>query len=273
MRVPAAAITTIVLAMLLFAGNFSLWLDSEVIDSDSFVESTVEALATESSRTAVSQLIVDQMVDEVPLLIILESNLTTMFSELLASSSLGEVITFVAVDVHGRIVTGNQDAVVISLTDYRDVVLGPLEAISPRLADLVPDEWFVSIEILGAGVLPDLSLYERWIGIAKVVAIGGALVLIVGMLWFVRRRGVAVVLIGAAFSLAGVASALLVPGARWLTLRDIDREAVQVVIGNTYVAFTGQLLWSVVVLFTIGVALVMLGVALWADEDATEPTA
>ncbi len=274
-KIFAAVAATTLLAALIYGANFGWWLDGSVIDSDSFVESTVEALDEESSRTAVSQLIVDQMIDEFPLLIVLESNLVVLFSDLLSTDAFSGVVTIVAVDVHERIVTGNQDAIVVSLIEYRDIILGPLEVVAPRLAELVPDQWFNSIEILEPGVVPDLSDSGKWIGIVKVLAALGALALMAAMLWLAQRRSLAVVLIGVAFSIAGVATVMLVPGARWLTLKDIDRVPVQVVIGNTYDAFTHQLLWSAGVLFILGVTLIVLGAALWIGgaDDPTEPAA
>jgi hypothetical protein len=274
-KISAAVAATTLLAALIYGANFGWWLDGSVIDPDSFVESTVEALDEESSRTAVSQLIVDQMIDEFPLLIVLESNLVLLFSDLLSTDAFSGVVTIVAVDVHERIVTGNQEAIVVSLIEYRDLVLGPLEVVAPRLAELVPDQWFNSIEILEPGAVPDLSDSGKWIGIVKVLAALGALALMAAMLWLAQRRSLAVVLIGVAFSIAGVATVMLVPGARWLTLKDIDRVPVQVVIGNTYDAFTHQLLWSAGVLFILGVTLIVLGAALWIGgaDDPTEPAA
>ena len=271
MKIFPAFVATALLAALIYGANFGWWLDRSVMDSDSFVESTEEALGEEISRIAVSALIVDEMIGEFPLLIIVESNLVAMFSDLLATDAFAEVAAVVAADVHERIVTGDQSAIAINLVAYRDLVLAPLEAIAQSVAELVPDEWFVSVEILEAGALPDLSAYVDWTAVVRVLAALGAIALAAGMLWYSRRTSVAVLLIGAAFASAGLATAVLVPGARWLTLNGIDRVSVRVVIGNTYDAFTDHLLWSAGIMLVLGLGLMALGAAMRTGGEATEP--
>jgi len=266
-----AVVATTILAALIYGATFGWWLDRSVIDSDSFVELAEESLGEEISRIAVSKLIVDEMVSEFPLLIIVESNLVAIFSDLLSTDAFSKVAAIVAVDVHERIVTGDQSAIVISLVEYRDLVLSPFEAIAPSVGDLIPDEWFVSVEILEEGALPDLSAYAAWTGVVSFLAILGALALAAAMLWFSKRTSAAVVLIGIALSAAGTATAVLVPGARWLTLKDVNRVSAQVVIGNTFDAFTYQLLWSAGIMIVLGLALVALGLAMRAADGATEP--
>jgi len=268
---PIAILLTALLGMLMYVGNFAWWFDREIVDPEHFVDSTVAALGKETSRDAMSELIVDRLVEGYPLLIVVESNLVGMFSDLLATPALSEVVTSVGVDVHEAIVTGNQDAVVINLKEYREVILAPLGAIAPRLADLVVDDWFVSIEVLGTGALPDLSLHAEWAGTARFVAIAGAVVLTVFLIWYVRRREIVVVLVGAAFVFAGFASALLVPGGRWLAIRDVGRQPVEVLMASAYTEFARSLLLSAAVLVLIGLAMVATGAAMWSAVEDDEP--
>ncbi|MEN8239342.1 MAG: hypothetical protein ABFR53_09095 [Actinomycetota bacterium] len=257
---------TSLLAALIYVGSFSFWLDREIVDSENFLDSAVEALGTESSRDAIGQLIVDGLIEEFPLLTILESNLVGMFSDLLASPALGDVVTLVGVNVHERIVTGNQDAIVIDLIDYRDVIVSPIEAVAPRLAELIPDEWFASIEVLEAGVLPDLSTYAERVGLVRWVSLVGAFVLIALLMWLVRRT-TATTLIGIAFVLAGVASAALVPAGRILTVAQFEDRSVQTLSGNAYGVFVQPLLVGAAVLVLIGISVIVAGVALGASDD------
>ncbi|MFV1969794.1 MAG: hypothetical protein ACC683_02190 [Acidimicrobiia bacterium] len=273
MRSPIAILLAALLGVLIYVGNFAWWFDREVVHPEDFVDSAVVALGREDSREAMSRLIVVRFLDEYPFLIVVESNLVGMFSDLLTTPALGEVARFVAADVHEAIVTGNQDAIVIDLANYRDVIMAPLEAVAPRLADLVPDGWFFSIEVIEAGALPDLSLYAQWISTVLFMAIVGAVALTAFLLWFVKRRGVGVALVGVAFMLSGFASALLVPGGRWLTIRKVDRQSVEVLVTNTYNEFTRSLLLSAAVLVLIGLGLVAIGIAMWsAHEDDESPS-
>lgn len=259
--------TAVLLAALLYLGSFSWWLESRVMESETFVDSTVVALELETSRLAIGQLITDQLVDEFPLFIILESNLVDMFADLLGVDALEDVVRFVGVEVHERIVTGNQDAIVIDLLDYRDIVLGPVEAVAPRLAELVPDEWFLSVEVLGEGALPDLSLYERWNDLLRFGSLAGAFVLAMVVFWLAKRRGMAFTLIGIALMLAGVASAVLVPAGRWLTLARLEDPSVETIVSNTYSQFTGALVITALALVLSGLAVLAVGVVLWSAED------
>lgn len=262
--------------MLIYVGNFAWWFDREVVDSQNFVDSAVVAIGREDSREAMGRLIVDQLVDRYPILIVVESNLVGMFSDLLAVPALGEVIGVVAIDVHERITTGNQNAIVINLDDYRDVIMAPLISVAPRLADLIPEDWFVSIEVLDDGALPDLSLYARWISTARFVAFVGAAALTALLLWIVKRRGIGVVLVGMVFMLAGFVSGLLVPGGRWLAMRDVDSRSIEVLVTNAYNEFARSLLLSAAVLVLIGLGLVAVGTALWSsleDDRSTRTSA
>lgn len=264
MRSLTAVLLAVVLSALIYIANFSWWLDTRVLEPGEFTDAAVEALSHESSRDAMGTLIVDRLVGEFPLLIVLESNLASLFSELLASPALEEVLASVAFEIHDRIVTGSDDAIVVDLVEYREVILGPIEAVAPRLAELVPDQWFASVEVIEEGSLPDLSRQARWVGSVKFISIIGALVLAFVLLRFVKRRGMGVGLVGFAFLLAGFATAILVPGAKVLALAQAESRSVEVIISNTYDQFTGHLKVSALVFALIGVALAATGIALWA---------
>lgn len=103
LRTPLAVFATGLLALSLHVGAFAFLIEREVFTSENFVASTVAALGEESSRDAMGKLIVDQLIDEYPLLIILESNLVPMFSDLLGTPALREVIALVGIDIHERI--------------------------------------------------------------------------------------------------------------------------------------------------------------------------
>ncbi len=267
MRPPIAGIVAVLLGALIYLGNFSWWLDTQVLEPDEFTDATVTALSQETSREAMGQLIADRLVDEFPLLIVLESNLAGLFSELLASPALEEVLAFVAVEIHDRITTGSDEVIVVDLVGYREVILGPIEAVAPRLAALVPDEWFTSVEVLGENSLPDLSRQARWVGAAKFLSILGAVLLALLLLRLVEQRGGGIGLIGLAFLLAGFATAVLVPGARFLALAKAENRSVEAIVSSTYDQFTTHLKVSALVFTVIGVALVAIGVALWSVQD------
>lgn len=265
-----AVLIAVLLSALIYLGNFSWWLDAQVIDPDAFGDETVTALNQESSRIAMGELIVDRLVDELPLLIVLKSNLASLFSELLASPALREVLAFVASEIHDRLVTGSDEAIVVDLGEYREAILGPIEAVAPRLVSLVPQDWFTTVVVLDEGSLPDLSRQARWAGTVKYLSIVGALALAVLLLRFVKRRGLGVALVGMAFLLAGFATAVLVPGAKAMALARAQNQSVETIISNTYDQFTGHLKVSALVFALVGAGLIAIGVARWADASTID---
>lgn len=267
-----AVLLAVLLSALIYLGNFSWWLDTHVIESNAFTDATVTALNHESSRAAMGELIVDRLVDEFPLLIVLRANLVSLFSELLASPALKEVLAFVAGEIHDRIVTGSDEAIVVDLGAYREAILGPIEAVAPRLAALVPQEWFTTVVVLEDDSLPDLSRQARWAGPVKYLSIIGALVLAVFLLRFVNRRGMGVSLVGMAFLLAGLATAVLVPGGKALALARAQSLPVETIISNTYDQFTGYLKVSALVFALVGAGLIAIGVARSAEVGGKNAT-
>jgi hypothetical protein len=265
-----AVLIAVLLSVLIYLGNFSWWLDAQVIDPDAFGDETVTALNQESSRIAMGELIVDRLVDELPLLIVLKSNLASLFSELLASPALREVLAFVASEIHDRLVTGSDEAIVVDLGEYREAILGPIEAVAPRLVSLVPQDWFTTVVVLDEGSLPDLSRQARWAGTVKYLSIVGALALAVLLLRFVKRRGLGVALVGMAFLLAGFATAVLVPGAKAMALARAQNQSVETIISNTYDQFTGHLKVSALVFALVGAGLIAIGVARWAGASTID---
>lgn len=267
-----AALLAVLLSALIYLGNFSWWLDTQVIEPDAFTEATVSALNEDSSRLALGELIVQRLVEELPLLIVLKANLAGLFSELLASPALEEVLAFVASEIHDRLVTGSDEAIVVNLGDYRDAILGPIEPVAPQLAALVPQDWFTTVVVLEDGSLPDLSRQARWAGPVKYLSIIGASLLALLLLRFVKRRGEGVALVGMAFLLAGLATAVLVPGGKALALARAQSLSVETIISNTYDQFTGYLKVSALILALVGAGLIAIGVARWVEvgeKDAT----
>lgn len=269
MRMLIALVAASLLAVFIYIGNSVFWFDREVLTSENFVASTVTALEVESSRDAMGQMIADRLVDELPLLILIESNLVGVFSELVGSPALDEVITLVAVDLHGRMISDNQNAITINLAEYRGTIIAPLQVISPQLAELVPAAWFASVEILEAGALPDLPPYVQWIDFVKKLSVIMVALLVVALVLLVRRRSVLAMLVGAALAVAGLGTSVLVPGGRWLAVMVVEGERVGPIVANVYDELTTSLLVSVGILAVAGAGLIALGAVMWSVERET----
>gem|GEM_PF-2988773 len=267
-----AVSTAVLLAMLIYLANAAWWIDSEIVQPDTFVASSVEALRQDSSRDAMARLIVDRLVDEYPLLVVLDSSLVSLFSDLLDSPALEDILALVSADIHDSMVTGKQEAIVVDLLDFRDVILGPVEAAAPRLAELIPDSWFTSIVVLEAGALPDLSTVAKLVGPVKIASLLGITILVAFMLWYLRRRGASLIAIGASCGIAALGTAILVPGGKAITLMGVDQGALEVIVADTYDQFTTSLKLSALVLAVIAIGISATGYALWVSGDSSDST-
>lgn len=260
-----------VLVLALYVGNVARWFDAEVVDTDSFVASATVALGTQESRDAMAELIVERLVDELPILVVVESSLSGLFSSLLGTPGLTPVVTLVSTNVHERVMTGDTSAVVIDIDQYRDVIVAPIEAFSPELAALVPEDWFVSVEILAADTLPDLS---RQAGVASgmwVTSLFVAVAAIVALL--ARRHGAGTrraAYIGGAFALSGALSILLIPLSRRIALASVDSASTETLVANMYDQLTRPLWLSGLVLIVVGAALFVTAIVVSAFASAPQ---
>jgi hypothetical protein len=259
MRKTIVVVATAMLAVALYVANSSSWLDSRVLDSDQFVATAVEAMEEKETRDASAEIIVDRLVDEFPLLTLLESPLTRLFSDLLAREAVEELLVVSATNVHRRMIQGNDSAFIIDLAPYREMLIAPLHSLSPEIAALVPAEWFQNVEILDEGVLPDLSTYDKRTDTVAIVAAIASVILIAIVFLSTRRWGSALAAIGTALVVSGGISLLLVPGARSTVDFLIEDEPSSILITNVFNAFTRTLITRSLVMVGIGVLLLIVG--------------
>ena len=102
MRRTFVVVGTVMLAVALYVANSSSWLDSRVLDSDQFVATALDALDEKDTRDASAAIIVDRLIDEFPLLTLLDAPLTRLFSDLLARDAIEGLLVASATNVHQR---------------------------------------------------------------------------------------------------------------------------------------------------------------------------
>ena len=256
------------LTIALYFANVAWWLETEILDSESFVETTLVAMEDEATRDAAAAIIVDTLSDEFPLLKLLDTALIALFSDLIGRDVIEPLIVETSIDVHRRIIEGDQSELIIDLDPYRGLLLAPLESLSPQLAALVPDDWFRSVEVLEEGALPDLATYTRRTKPAAIIATLLALGLVAVILTTARRWFAASAAIGMAFVLAGGFSALLVPGARFTAAIFLNDEPSTVLMTGVFNAFTQPLISRSLVILAAGVLLLVAALLGWLiDQD------
>jgi hypothetical protein len=260
------------LTIALYFANVAWWLETEVLDSESFVETTLVAMEDEATRDATAAIIVDRLSDEFPLLRLLDGALIALFSDLISRDVIEPLIVETSTDVHRRIIEGDQSELTIDLDPYRGLLLAPLESLSPQLAAAVPDDWFRSVEVLDEGTLPDLAIHTRRTRPAAIIATLVAMGLVAVILTTARRWFAAFTAIGMAFVLAGGFSALLVPGSRFTAAIFLNDGPSTVLLTGVFNAFTQPLMSrSLAILAVGGVFLVaaLLGWLIDQDRNAT----
>jgi len=269
MRRTVVILGTAILAIALYFANVAWWFETEILDTESFVATTIEAMEDDATRDAAAMIIVDTLADEFPLLRLLDSALVGLFSDLLTRDVIQPLIVTTATDVHRRIVEGDQSALIINLNPYRGLLLSPLESLSPELAARVPDDWFRTVEVLEEGILPDISAYARQTRtaaiIATLVSVGTtAVLLVVSRRWFS-----AFVAIGIAFMLAGGFSALLPTGARFTAAVFVDDEPSTALLTGVFSAFTEPLTSRSLMILGVGALLSVAGLLGWLIDRQT----
>ena len=263
MRRTIVVLASVSLAIALYFANVAWWLESEILDQESFVTTAVEAMEHDATREAASAIIVDTLADEFPLLQLLDSALVGLFSDLLESDVIHPLIVATSSDVHRRIVEGDQSALVIDLDPYRELLLAPLESLSPQLAASVPDDWFRSVEVLDEGDLPDLSAYAEHTTRAAIIATLASVGLVATLFVVSKRWYSAFVAVGAALALAGGFSALLGPGARFTAALFVDDEPSTVLLTGVLGAFTQSLTARSLAILAAGALLLVAGLLGW----------
>jgi hypothetical protein len=268
MRRTVVVLATAILAMALYFANVAWWFETEILDTDTFVATTLEAMEDEATRDAAAAIIVDTLADEFPLLRLLDAALVGLFSDLLGRDVIETLIVATATDVHSRIVEGDQSALIIDLDPYRGLLLAPLESLSRELAALVPDDWFRTVEVLEEGTLPDVSAYVRHTRTAAIAAtllsVGlAAVILAISKRWFS-----ALVAVGVAFMFAGGFSALLPLGARSTAAVFIEDGSSTALLTGVFNAFTEPLTTRSLMILGLGAVLSVAGLLGWlVDRD------
>ncbi len=263
MRSSLVILAAVVLTAALGVANLTWWVNTEIVDGDRFVDTAVTVLERPSSREAVATLIVERLVDEIPLLLLVDDVLVPVFSEILGTEPLREVLVLVSAGIHERMVTGDTGPIVLDLEPYHDILLAPVRAIAPDLAELVPDSWFAAVVVLEDGTIPDVSpyvAYGRTVGLLGIVAAiaSGLVILLAARRWEVRLGA-----IGAPFAVAGGLSLVAASMARQTATALYGEDPRGVLVVNLYDELVTSLTARSSLLLIAGVALVVAGITVW----------
>ncbi len=257
-------VITVLLSLFIYIVNFSWWMNQTIVDEGTFVEATVVAFQEESSRVALSTIAVERIVEERPVLGVIEPLLIESLTAVLNSPIVVPVLFRIGGRLHGVLFSADAGGIIADLSVIENLVMVPLTVIAPELASEVPEDFFREVVLVEPGMLPDVQRYVEasrsifWLALAMAIVLLGLLVLLA------KPRRNAIYFAGASLAFAGLVSSFIAPKARELTVGAVEDPNTEVLIGNLFdqlvVGLKFQSRWLLVagfVLIAIGVVVQM----------------
>ena len=271
MRRLTIVLATLLLALMLYVVNMGVWVNRNIVDTETFVETTVSSLQTESSRIAVAEIIVEELATDRPIVLLLEQALVDLFAAILGTQEFEVVLVNVGELLHARIIDGGDEAIESDLTSIEEQVRAPLRLIAPELDALIPSDFFDSVAIIDAEKLPDASPYVAIANLTTAAAAVVALALGFLIVSLSVPRTFSIVMIGTAIAAAAFSTSWLVPGGRNLSIGIADDPDVEILIANLYDALAVSLKSQSRLLAAAGIAIIMVGIVVSEFGRRSEP--
>jgi hypothetical protein len=266
----AVGASILLMTVLVYIASLGMWVTRDIANSEKFAEHTVAAFEIESSRVAISELVVDKVANERPLLTVASPLLVNLMSGLLDGARLETLLTRIAAELHTIMFDGEQRGIVVDLTAVGETIMPPLEQLFPQLASEIPDDIFRELVLVEPGTVPELSVYAKaaktltWVAIILALALGVVMVVLRPTKW----KGA--LAIGVGLTAGSLISILTIGNSRSITLGVPKNEHVEVLIANLYDELVGSLKafsWWVLI---IGVVVIVAS-ALYGSSQKSEP--
>jgi hypothetical protein len=259
LRTLAIATSLIVLMALVSIGSFGMWVNRNLVDSETFVAAFVEAFGQESSQQAIADVIVVRPIDDRPLIALARPLLVDLVAELLDGDRLEELLTGIGTRLHAALFDGSQEGIVVDLTPVGEALMPPLERFFPAVADEMPTERFREIVIVEPGAVPEIAPYASASRVMVLVAVILSIVLGAAIIRMWRSKRKAVVSVGIAVAVAGVLTAVLVNQARAITISSPDNDNVKTLVVNLFDEVAGALRFQGLLLAALGLVVASVG--------------
>lgn len=260
MRRMTIVLSTMLLAVSAYTATFGLWVADDVADESAFVEAALISFGREGSDDALGTIVASKVVERFPALTLLGGGLSTLFSVLITTDAFLPLRVDVSEQIHGVVFEGVDAAVVIDLAEYRDEVLGSVAAISPELAERIPEGAFSTFVIYDPGELPDASGAVTVLGTLAWLSLVLALALVAVLVLVERDATVFLVAIGVALGIVALALGVIVIVARSLVGDAAPNDSYVVLGRNLYDVLVEPLVRRAVVMGAIGGVMIVVGV-------------
>jgi len=256
------AAVALLISVFAWLANVALWADRSVIDEEAFTATVARVLVSDPARAEIAETIVDEAIEQVPVLALVKSPLTGIVASILGTELMENTVEFTARQAYLTVVEGEMAPLVISLIEVKDALLGFLEGFAPDVVELIPEAFFEAFEVLEEGALPSysrLAAAAPWLWpIAALLGIGLAVTLLASS----PRRPQALIAIGVALVVGALLTFVAGRIAQSAIIDDLKGDLVRLLGELSYDAFHASLVRQTLFLLGSGL-LVMLGGAVW----------
>ena len=253
---PQLLLAGVLIAVLVYTLNVAFWMDRKVLDHDAFAASVTTGLQSEPSRQVIGRKAMDELIERIPLLVIVEDAGASAIASLLEAEVFEVTFFTVADDIHRRLVTGDPTATVIALVGMKDLLL----TISPTLAEQVPEGFFDAVEVIEEGAIPSLAWADRMAPYAWPLALV-LLAAVVTVLLAAGRAGIgeALISVGGGVVAGAAVSLLSWPLGRLYILARTTTETSETVALEAYRVLGSSFLLQTTVVLLVGAAVLFAG--------------
>lgn len=236
------SILVITSVSLLLIAQTSLWLSNNVFNNQKFTQITTEAITSESSRQSISNLLVDRMLEDRPMLnSVLGNRISSLISGLLGTDLAERSIEKIVQNAQLILTTPKKPPIVIDVRPYKQAAINISNALmrddEPKIdINRIPDE----IVLLDTSKLPNYYQYGillLWLGpIAALLALA-----LLGA-WIYRAKIAVVRLMRTRIALAavlasGLIAMLIGPLFKPAFLSVAESAQAMTLLGNIYDGF------------------------------------
>lgn len=259
-------------ALLLVIGGLLLYARVSLFNSDAFADRATDALAEQRVREALTEPIVNAIVDSGPAeLINAQPILEAGVGGVIDTSTFRRTFRGAARDAHSALFEGDVDALVLNLADAGVIAISAVRSISPDVAERIPEDLEPQlIEITDSGLTLDVAPLAHDVRVLGIVLPLLGLALLAGSVALAPTPRTGVIWASAAVAVAsGVAIAAFLIG-RSLVLAQFEDEVVHDAAAAGWDAFLGDLfLWFA----ALGVGGVIIAAAAYAGVREVDPAA
>lgn len=256
---------------MLVVGGLFLYARVVLLDPDAFADRAAETLADDRVERAVTEPIVNAIVDSGPAeLINAQPILEAGVGSVIDSAPFRQAFRDATRSAHSGLVEGDVETVVLTLADAAVIAIEAVRSISPEVARDIPEDLEPELIEIADNTTLDIADFVHDVRLLGIVLPLLGLVLLAGSVAVAPVRRFGLVRAGAAVAVgAGIVFALVLVG-RSIVLSQIDDPVVRDAIAAAWDTYLGGLLFW---LGALGVGAVIVAAAAYAGVREVDPAA